>query len=154
MRNIQALGKDREGTEDEPRIAVTLQDSISLLRKSDWPVITIATSSSPNDISNDIFSCFLHKITLETPSEEERCELLMSLTNLVKLGNDVSVKQLSRKTAGFVLGDFVTLLCSAARVAAEKALEYCMSERCLKQPVQGRAECGPEKLACRYAGLR
>ena len=141
LRNIHALGKDREGNDDEPRIAITMQDSISnLSNHSDWPVVTIATSSSPKDISPDMFSCFLHEVAIDTPSEEERCDMLMSVMSMARVANDVSIKQLARKTAGFVLGDFVALLSQAAREATKNTVEYYLEAGVLETEAQAPVE--------------
>ncbi|KAJ7370658.1 peroxisomal assembly protein [Desmophyllum pertusum] len=124
--NIHALGKDKEGNDDEPRIAATMLTCIASLQEdSDWPVVVIATSSSPNDITSDMFSCFLHEVRLEAPTESERCDMLCGLATMASVGNDVSFEQLAKRTAGLVLSDFVALFSNASSAAAKRLLDGC-----------------------------
>lgn len=97
----------------------------SLQEDSDWPVVVIATSSSPNDITSDMFSCFLHEVRLEAPTESERCEMLCGLATMASVGNDVSFEQLAKRTAGLVLSDFVALFSNASSAAAKRLLDGC-----------------------------
>ena len=120
LQNIHALGKDREGNEDEPRIAATLMNCINNLKdNTDWPVVVIATSSFPNDITSDMYSCFLHEVKLEAPTESERYDMLCGLGGMACVGNDVSFEQLAKRTAGLVLADFVALFSYASRAATQ-----------------------------------
>lgn len=123
LQNIHALGKDREGNEDEPRIAATLMNCINNLKdNTDWPVVVIATSSLPNDITSDMYSCFLHEVKLEAPTESERYDMLCGLGGMACVGNDVSFEQLAKRTAGLVLADFVALFSYASRAATQRLL--------------------------------
>ncbi|XP_078349662.1 peroxisomal ATPase PEX6-like [Oculina patagonica] len=124
LQNIHALGKDKEGNDDEPRIAATLLDCIASLQEdSDWPVVVIATSSSPDDITSDMFSCFLHELKLEAPTESERCDMLRGLARMASVGNDVSFEQVAKRTAGLVLADFVALFSHASNAAAKRLFD-------------------------------
>lgn len=126
--NIEALGKDKEGNDGEPRIASTLLDCISSLKDaSDWPVVVIATTSSPNDVTAEIFSCFVHELKLEAPNESERRGMLFSLAAMASVGSDVSFEKLAKRTAGLVLADFVALF-SYASGAATKRLKSQVTE--------------------------
>ena len=126
--NVEALGKDKEGIENEPRIASTLLDCMSSLKDaSDWPVVVIATTSSPNDVTTEIFSCFIHEFKLEPPNEGERRDMLCSLAAMTSVGSDVSFEKLAKRTAGLVLADFVALF-SNASCAATKRLKSQVTE--------------------------
>lgn len=126
LRNINALGKDREGTEDEPRIALTVLDSISKLQlDSQWPVVVTATSSCPRDIAADLFSCFLHEVCMEAPSEEERCSILSGLAEVATVASDVPLRQLAKRTAGMVASDLAALFSHASRVSIRRVLDSC-----------------------------
>jgi len=91
----------------------------SLKEESDWPVVVIATSSSPDDITSDMFSCFLHEVKLEAPSENERYGMLCGLAAMTSVGNDVSFGQLAKRTAGLVLADLVALFSHASHAATK-----------------------------------
>ncbi|PFX28237.1 peroxisome assembly factor 2-like [Stylophora pistillata] len=122
--NIHALGKDKEGNDEEPRIATMMFNCLSSLKDdSVWPVVVIATSSSPNDITADMYSCFLHELRFEAPSEKERCDMLRGLAQMLSVGNDMSFEQLAKRTAGLVLADMVTLFSNAANTAAKRLRE-------------------------------
>lgn len=126
LNNVHALGKDKEGNEDEPRIAATMLSCIGSIKEdSDWPMVVIATSSSPNDITSDMYSCFLHELKLEAPSESERCAMLRGLAEMASVGNAVSFEQLAKRTGGLVLADFVALFSNAANTTAKRLLKEC-----------------------------
>ena len=123
LQSIHALGKDKEGHDDEPRIATTLFDCICGLKDaSDWPVVVIATTSSPNDVTSDVFSCFIHELKLEAPSESQRRDMLSGLAAMTAVGSDVSFDQLAKRTAGLVLADFVALFSYATSVATKRLI--------------------------------
>ena len=124
LQNIHALGKDRDGNDDEPRISATMMECIiSLKEDTDWPVVVIATSSLPADITSDMFSCFLHEVKLEAPSESERYDMLQGLAAMACVGSDVSFEQLAKRTAGLVLADFVALFSHASSAATKRLLD-------------------------------
>ena len=68
------------------------------------------------------FLCFLHELTLEAPTESERCDMLCGLAKMAFVGNDVSFEQLAKRTAGLVLADFVALFTHASNAAAKRLL--------------------------------
>ncbi|XP_068683624.1 peroxisomal ATPase PEX6-like [Montipora foliosa] len=123
LQSIHALGKDKEGHDDEPRIATTLFDCVCGLKvASDWPVVVIATTSSPNDVTSAVFSCFVHELKLEAPSESQRRDMLSGLAAMTAIGGDVSFDQLAKRTAGLVLADFVALFSYATSVATKRLI--------------------------------
>ena len=126
LQGIEALGKDKEGINDEPRIAIAMLDCINgLLEDSDWPVVVIAMSSSPNDISAETLACFLHEVKIEAPTEDERFAMLHGLAKMACVGTDVSFKQLAKRTAGMVLGDFMAVFNYASNTAVKRLVDGC-----------------------------
>lgn len=121
FRHINVLAKDRDGL-DEPRIASTLQQSIHDLQKlSKWPVVVIATAtSSSSNMSAQVHSCFLHEVKVKTPSEDERKRILEALASMSCVASDVSFGVLSKRTAGLVLADFVSLFAKATGAASKQ----------------------------------
>jgi hypothetical protein len=64
--HFQALGKDKTGLIDEPRIATVLEGKLKELEKCRrWPVIVIAGSCNPKAIPIDMHSLFLHEVKME-----------------------------------------------------------------------------------------
>ena len=123
MRNIDALGKDREGS-DEPRIAVTFADCISNLpTASAWPVVVIAACTNQRDISSDLLPCFLHETCLEAPNEDDRYCMLAGLMESTTVADDVPLRQLAKRTAGMVAADLTALFSQASCVASRRILE-------------------------------
>ncbi|EDO48602.1 predicted protein [Nematostella vectensis] len=125
LRHIHAIGKDKEGQEDEPRIAATLQDCTEFIKdQSDWPLVVIATSSQPDSICSGIYASFLHEIKLESPSEQERLCMLQGISSVYSLAPDVNFEVLARRTAGFVLADFAALFTRATSIASARVTQY------------------------------
>ena len=85
-----------------------------------WPVIAIATSSSPTPLSAQLYSCFLHEVKLQSPSESERKQILEALSSMSFVAPDVSFGLISKRTAGLVLSDFVALFTKAANAACKR----------------------------------
>ncbi|XP_077989979.1 peroxisomal ATPase PEX6-like [Glandiceps talaboti] len=127
LRNIDVLSKDKDGTGEDTRVASSLAQIISSFTKQDslWPLVVIATTNTPKDISADIHSCFLNHFTMEVPSEEERLEILESLCRDIPLARDVSLQHAAKKTAGMVLGDLHALIATTNRSAYRRVVQSC-----------------------------
>ncbi|KAK3802437.1 hypothetical protein RRG08_006019, partial [Elysia crispata] len=127
MRNIEVMGKERDSTTEEPRTIASFNRCVSKLASSPqlYPLILIATSRSPAEIPEDMLHSFLHEVSIETPNESERGDMLQGLLETYHVSPDISVSHLAQRTAGFVLGDLVTLIIQAKRCAYQKALAIC-----------------------------
>ncbi|KAM4694030.1 peroxisome biogenesis factor 6 [Discoglossus pictus] len=129
LRHVELLGRERDGSGEDSRVTSCLSSLLSGegTQSRDLPLLIIATSSCPRDIPVDVQTCFLHEISLDPPSEEQRFSLLTALTSSVPLGRDVSITRLARRTAGFVLGDHCALLSDAGRNACARIRRSCSS---------------------------
>ncbi|GFS08952.1 peroxisome assembly factor 2 [Elysia marginata] len=127
MRNIEVMGKERDSTTEDPRTIAAFNRCVSKLASSPqlYPLIVIATSRTPEKISEDMLHSFLHEVTMETPNESERGDMIQGLLETYYVSPDISVSHLAQRTAGFVLGDLVTLIIQAKRCAYQKALAIC-----------------------------
>lgn len=85
-----------------------------------WPVVVIATTSSTTPLSAQLYSCFLHEINVQTPTEDERKEILEALVDESFIAPDVSFVLVAKRTAGLVLADIVALFTKASNVAYER----------------------------------
>ncbi|KAM5126369.1 peroxisome biogenesis factor 6 [Mantella aurantiaca] len=83
-------------------------------------MIVVGTSCCPGDISLDLQSCFIHEISLQVPSEDQRLSILSALCVPLTLSPEISLPQLSRRTPGFVVGDLCSLLATAGRNACAR----------------------------------
>eukprot|EP00002_Diphylleia_rotans_P016897 TRINITY_DN3283_c0_g1_i11.p1 TRINITY_DN3283_c0_g1~~TRINITY_DN3283_c0_g1_i11.p1 ORF type:complete len:1009 (-),score=195.52 TRINITY_DN3283_c0_g1_i11:109-3135(-) len=118
LRRIHALGKStNESLQDrgnEPRISAHLLKLMGDASNGANPVIVIATSRSLMDVAVSVRACFRHEIPIETPDEKGRTEILKTLCKNIPLSSEVSIEDLSRKTAGMVGQDLQTLIAHAS----------------------------------------
>uniref|UniRef100_A0A8C8SVB1 Peroxisomal biogenesis factor 6 n=1 Tax=Pelusios castaneus TaxID=367368 RepID=A0A8C8SVB1_9SAUR len=123
LKDIELLGRDRDGLGEDSRVIATLRHLL-LDRDagSSCPVLAVATTSRPQDVLADVQTAFLHELTVQAPSEEQRKAVLSALTASLPLGKEVSLAKLAQRSAGFVLGDFCALLSQGGRVACTRIL--------------------------------
>ncbi|OCT77437.1 peroxisome assembly factor 2 [Xenopus laevis] len=120
--HVELLGRERDGSGEDGRVISAFRSLLlgGETQARDFPVLVVATTSSPNEIPLDMQTCFLNEVFLEPPTEDQRHSLLAALTAPLSLGRDVSIPKFARRTAGFVLGDFCALLSKAGRNACER----------------------------------
>ncbi|XP_068088715.1 peroxisome biogenesis factor 6 [Hyperolius riggenbachi] len=123
--HVDLLGRERDGSGEDSRVTSTLCSLLLDSTHRDWPLLVVATSCRPRDIPLDLQSCFLHEVTLEAPSEDQRMAMLTALSAPLPISRDVNLAQLARRTAGFVVGDLCTLLASAGRYACRRIRSSC-----------------------------
>ncbi|XP_034619864.1 peroxisome biogenesis factor 6 [Trachemys scripta elegans] len=124
LKDIELLGRDRDGLGEDSRVTATLRHLL-LDRdagSSGYPVLVVATTCRPQDVLADVQTAFLHEVTVQAPSEEQRKAMLSTLTASLPLGKEVSLAKLARRSAGFVLGDFCALLAQGGRAACTRIL--------------------------------
>ncbi|XP_047199281.1 peroxisome assembly factor 2 isoform X2 [Hippoglossus stenolepis] len=120
LRNLQLLLRPRG--EEDARVQAALR---YLLSSAPISVVVVATVCRPRDLSAGVVTAFVHQVSLESPSEEQRRSMLLSLSRELHLGRDVSLERLSKLTAGFVLGDLRVLLAEAGRAACRRLSHTC-----------------------------
>ncbi|XP_070409800.1 peroxisomal ATPase PEX6 [Nothobranchius furzeri] len=122
LRNLQLLIRARGVPEDNTRVQAVLQQ---MLRSTPTSVVVVATVCRAQDLSAGVVGAFVHQVAMESPSEEQRCSMLVSLSQELHLGRDVSLERLSKLTAGFVLGDLSALMVEAGRAACRRLIHTC-----------------------------
>ncbi|KAK2817557.1 hypothetical protein Q5P01_025748 [Channa striata] len=122
LRNLQLLLGPRGSSEEDGRVQAALQQ---LLHSAPTRVVVVATVCRPQDLSAGVMAAFVHQVALESPTEEQRCAMLVSLSRHQHLGRDVSLERLAKLTAGFVLGDLKALLVEAGRAACRRLIHTC-----------------------------
>ncbi|XP_078022836.1 peroxisomal ATPase PEX6 isoform X3 [Epinephelus lanceolatus] len=122
LRNLQLLLTARGGAEEDGRVQVAL---CQLLHSAPSSVVVVATVCRPRELSAGVMAAFVHQVALESPTEEQRHSILVSLSQDLHLGRDVNLERLAKLTAGFVLGDLSALLVEAGRAACRRLIHTC-----------------------------
>ncbi|KAL5008589.1 hypothetical protein ScPMuIL_014170 [Solemya velum] len=127
LQNLHALGKDRDSTLQDPRIANSFTNSVKELHLevSDYPIIIVGTTNAAKEITQDLLDIFLHEIKFEAPCESERAEMLQGLVESVSYSGDLSIPYIAQRTAGCVLGDMVALVSQALRESYRRICKHC-----------------------------
>ncbi|XP_066281177.1 peroxisomal ATPase PEX6-like [Branchiostoma lanceolatum] len=138
LRNVGVLGRDRDGHEEDPRVAAMLHEAVAGLRHeaSEYPVIVVASSAADKDVTSDVRGAFLHHVDIKTPTKTERGLMLRTLCQDVPLSSDVSIDKIAARSAGMVLGDLCSLLACTTRKAHRRILDSCCPDGRLSQQEQ------------------
>lgn len=64
-----------------------------------FSVVVVATVCRPQDLTAAVVAAFVHQVVLESPTEEQRRSILVSLSRDLHLGRDVHLERLSKLTA-------------------------------------------------------
>uniref|UniRef100_A0A673Z4B7 Peroxisomal ATPase PEX6 n=1 Tax=Salmo trutta TaxID=8032 RepID=A0A673Z4B7_SALTR len=144
LRNLQLLGQPRDGTEDDARVIAALCQFIAHAPAS---VVVVAAVSKPRELSSDVMAAFIHQVSIESPSEEQRRAMLASLSEGMPLGRDVNLARLAKHTAGFLLGDLSALLTQAGKSAHGRILQSCFPEGASVQEEEDLCACGVTVLS-------
>ncbi|KAL4237758.1 peroxisomal assembly protein [Mactra antiquata] len=127
LQSIHALGRDRDGNTEDPRVASSFLNNVMQL-KNDlqlYPMIVVATTHSDKDLTCDMLECFLHQVNIEVPTELERGEIVDSMLQTVNHSGNVNIPYIAQRTAGFVLGDLAALVAHAKREAFRRMIKMC-----------------------------
>ncbi|XP_066504256.1 peroxisomal ATPase PEX6 [Hoplias malabaricus] len=139
LRNLQLLSQRRGGAEMDSRVDSAVCQLIAATHSS---VIVVGSVSDPRDLSSDLIPAFVHQVALESLSEEQRKAVLTCLSEDLPLGKDVSFTKISKQTAGFVLGDFCSLLTSAGKAAHHRLLRTYYPHGASAQEEEDLCVCG------------
>lgn len=99
---------------------------LNLFFCSRFPVIAVGVTSEFHLVSPCVQQLFASEIVMTPPTLKERCELLRGLSRYTPISIEVDFNEIAQKTAGFVLGDFVTLISKGRQLAVKELI------RCLK----------------------
>ncbi|KAL1006167.1 hypothetical protein UPYG_G00068760 [Umbra pygmaea] len=144
LRNLQLLGQPRDGTEEDVRVTAALCE---LIINSPSSVVVVAAVSKHRELTSDVMAAFIHQLTIESPSEEQRRAMLASLSKGLPLGRDVNLAKLAKHTAGFLLGDLCALLTQASKAAHRRLVTYCFPDGASIQEEEDLCACGVTILA-------
>ncbi|XP_028676134.2 peroxisome assembly factor 2 isoform X1 [Erpetoichthys calabaricus] len=126
LRNLQLLGRHRDGRSEDSRVTSVLKQLLTdSPKQNSFPVVVVGTVSKPEELFPDVIMSFVHDVAIESPSEEQRKATLMSLTAGMPLGKDVSLCKIAKQTAGFFLGDLCALLAYSSKTAYKRVFSAC-----------------------------
>ncbi|KAM7394822.1 hypothetical protein PAMP_021602 [Pampus punctatissimus] len=126
LRNLQLLLRPRGGADEDGRVQAAL---CQLLSSTSSSLVVVATVCRPRELSTGIMAVFVHQVALESPTEEQRHAMLVSLSQELHLGRDVNLDRLAKLTAGLVLGDLSALLVQAGRAACRRLIWTCVGRK-------------------------
>lgn len=106
-----------------------------------------------------MYSCFLHEVKIQAPTEYERKEILEALASMGSVAHDVSFSLVAKRTAGLVLADLVALFTKAANTALEQASKQSLRDIqneehsiiCIKEGVDQRVDSTVNQVDSRIA---
>lgn len=134
---IDAITPKRDGgaqREMERRIVaqlLTSMDELTLENTGGKPVIVLGATNRPDSLDSALRRAgrFDREILLNVPNEEQRCAILKTMTDTLKLqANDqFDYRELAKMTPGFVGADLKSLV-TAAGIAAIKRIFESLSE--------------------------
>lgn len=84
----------------------------------------VGVASELHLVSPSIQQFFLCEMVMTPPTLEERRVMLQGLSCYTLLSPEINCLDVAQKTAGFVLGDFVTLFSHAKEIAVKELLRY------------------------------
>uniref|UniRef100_A0A3Q2E8R8 AAA+ ATPase domain-containing protein n=1 Tax=Cyprinodon variegatus TaxID=28743 RepID=A0A3Q2E8R8_CYPVA len=127
LRNLQLLLRAGGAAEDDGRVQAALCQLLSsaparLVNVSCPDVVVVATVCRARHLSSGVMGAFVHQVEMESPAEEQRLSMLVSLSRELPLGRDVDLQRLSKLTAGYLLGDLSALLTEAGRAACRRLI--------------------------------
>jgi len=93
----------------------------------DYPVMVIGVTSQPQKVPLRVHGSFLHHLQMAAPSQPQREAMLTALARERHVSPEVDFRDLAKRTAGFVLGDFVALYSHAAHLAFRDVINHCLT---------------------------
>ncbi|KAK2760906.1 hypothetical protein FQN54_002148 [Arachnomyces sp. PD_36] len=127
---IDAITPKRESAqrEMEKRIVaqlLTCMDDLALDKTDGKPVIVLAATNRPDSLDAALRrgGRFDKEINLSVPNEPVREQILRALTRGMQLADDLDLKTLAKRTAGFVGADLNDLVSTAGSAAIKRYLE-------------------------------
>ncbi|XP_053389354.1 peroxisomal ATPase PEX6-like, partial [Mercenaria mercenaria] len=101
LQSIHALGRDRDGNTEDPRVASSFLSNVMQLKNDlqQYPMIVVATTHSNKDLTHDMLECFLHQVQIEVPNEHERGEIVDSLLQTINYSGNISISYIAQRTA-------------------------------------------------------
>lgn len=125
LKNLEFLGRSEKHSIDM-KIGTFFVDILQQAKRYalDYPMLIIGTTENIQELQPNIPEGFLHHMKMQVPSEAERAIIFTNLTEDVYFSGDVSSTYISRRTAGYVLGDIVDLVKRAQAEAYKRVTDF------------------------------
>lgn len=62
-------------------------------------MVVVATVRKPRELPAGVAAAFVHRVALESPTEEQRLAMLVGLSRDLQLGRDVDLERIAKGTA-------------------------------------------------------
>ncbi len=112
----------------EPRLLAVFESYMQHVdifnRTNGYPIVVVGMSSHPGAIPARVQACFLHQLDMTTPTQTQRLSMLESLGRDYHLAPEIDLHDLSKRTAGFCVGDMLALYSSAYTMAYQSVSKY------------------------------
>ncbi|KAK2798351.1 hypothetical protein FQN51_007751 [Onygenales sp. PD_10] len=158
---IDAITPKRESAqrEMEKRIVaqlLTCMDDLALEKTDGKPVIVLAATNRPDSLDAALRrgGRFDKEINLTVPSEPVREQILRALTKDMNLADDLDLKQLAKRTAGFVGADLNDLVSTAGSAAIKRYLELLKSNTGDEMEIEDPKDDETNKISPKIIELR
>ena len=101
LRNVDVLGRDRDGAGDDLRVAASFASIINAAQaeRAKFPVHIVATTSKVTSVCKDIQQAFLYRVHVDAMTETTRERVLAALLCAEPLHYSVSVRHVAQRTA-------------------------------------------------------
>ncbi|THH31360.1 hypothetical protein EUX98_g2823 [Antrodiella citrinella] len=129
LKHIDAFGQATQHADPTKGVAIAdvLGQCISDLQRlwvsTGFPVLVLATTANSEQVPQQISSLFKHHLSMETPEDSERFDILQSLLGETALNPDVSIRDLATETAAFVGRDLFDLTLRAKNSSVKNTLK-------------------------------
>mmetsp|Transcript_2361 Transcript_2361/g.4270 ORF Transcript_2361/g.4270 Transcript_2361/m.4270 type:complete len:778 (+) Transcript_2361:37-2370(+) len=132
--------RDSAGREMERRIVAQLLTCLDELQKTN--VIVLGATNRPDSLDPALRRAgrFDREIAMGIPDEAARAKILAKMVEGMRLAEDLDLKFLAKKTAGFVGADLSALTKEAALIAIQRGFEGLSAQRQTDAPEEGRPE--------------
>ncbi|KAN0032441.1 hypothetical protein ACTFIV_006337 [Dictyostelium citrinum] len=146
LKNFEVLEQTAQSMQQEKKESNLSQTLINILKdindsnnsNNKYPLIITVTVNSMDELSNKVRNWFKHEITLNSPDENQRFKILKYLTkNLpIDIGNTVSIKNLSIRTASFLNSNLRALIQRSSINALKRVLSIQQSMNDEIKPIE------------------
>ncbi|KAH8108214.1 AAA-domain-containing protein [Cristinia sonorae] len=129
LKHVDAFGKATQNADPSKSLAIadTLGQCIFEMQRTwastGFPVLVIATTAASEQVPVQVSSLFKHQISMETPEDKERADILELLLEETAINPDVSVKELATETAAFVSRDLSDLTQRAKTTSVKQLMK-------------------------------